>query len=149
MVMDALEQMYQEVILEESKSPYHKVYHVDDPHCSHQYNPSCGDDITLTVSLDENKSIRNIQWSGEGCSISMSSASILAQLLEGLTVDEALEKYDFFSELMDSRGEGLPTEKLDQLGDASVFVGTSKFPARIKCAMLSWAAFKGSLSNQI
>jgi nitrogen fixation NifU-like protein len=145
--VDSLEQMYQEVILSESKHPYNKVYEIEDPNKSHQFNPSCGDDITLSVQTTGD-AIDQITFSGEGCSISISSASILAKMLEHKTVAEALKLADLFTKLMNSRGAGLGDDEMDELGDASVFVGTSKFPARIKCALLGWAAFRGALQNQ-
>jgi nitrogen fixation NifU-like protein len=144
--MDALEQMYQEVILEESQNPYHKAFEIDDPNKSHQYNPSCGDDISMLVKLD-GETIAEITWAGEGCSISQASASIMVALLEGKTTTQALHLVEVFKKLMNSRGEGISEEELDELGDASVFTGTSKFPARIKCALLGWAAFEGALNN--
>lgn len=144
--MGALEEMYQEVILEEAQNPYHKVFAIDDPAKSHQYNPSCGDDISMLVKL-KGDVIQEITWAGEGCSISQGSASVMAALLEGKTTTEALRLVELFKKLMNSRGEGLSESELDELEDASAFTGTSKFPARIKCALLGWMAFEGALSN--
>lgn len=151
---DSLEQMYQEVILEESRDPSGRVYAIEDPHKSHQFNPSCGDDITVAVELDdaslgENASITTIKWAGEGCSISIASASILTGLLTGSTVTHADSLIELFTKLMNSRGDGLSEEELDTLGDASVFTGTSKFPARIKCALLAWTALRGAMNNSL
>ncbi|MDR1861569.1 MAG: SUF system NifU family Fe-S cluster assembly protein [Candidatus Ancillula sp.] len=139
--------MYQEVILDESRNPYHRVYAIEDPNKSHQFNPSCGDDLTLSVEIDTD-TIRSVSFAGEGCAISISSASILAKLLEGKSVEDSLKLAQYFEELMNSRGNGIEEEKMDKLGDASIFTGTSKFPARIKCALLAWEAFKGALHNQ-
>ncbi|GHT82108.1 iron-sulfur cluster assembly scaffold protein [Actinomycetota bacterium] len=145
--MDDLEMMYQEVILEESRNPYHKLYEIEDPNRSHQFNPTCGDDITVAVTIDDDI-VSGVNFAGEGCSISIASTSIMAQLVEGKTTEQVFELADLFTELMNSRGAGLDDDKLDKLGDASVFVGTSKFPARIKCALLGWVALKGALTNQ-
>jgi nitrogen fixation NifU-like protein len=152
--MESLEEMYQEVILEESSEPYHKVYAIDDPNKSHQYNPSCGDDVTVSVTLSKFGSstdlvVENLKWSGEGCSISMASTSILAKLVEKKSVSRVRELIELFKELMNSRGKSIAEDKLDELEDASVFVGTSKFPARIKCALLGWVALEGALVNTI
>ncbi|MDR0950888.1 MAG: SUF system NifU family Fe-S cluster assembly protein [Candidatus Ancillula sp.] len=151
-----LEEMYQEVILEESAKPCGRVDAVDDEHASHQYNPTCGDDLTVAVKLrddlpaDSNlQIIEKVDWTGQGCSISTASASIMAQLMEDKTAEQAFTLVQNFKELMDSRGQGIDQDKMDQLGDASVFVGTSKFPARIKCALLSWVAFEDSLRQKI
>ncbi|MDR0481841.1 MAG: SUF system NifU family Fe-S cluster assembly protein [Cellulomonadaceae bacterium] len=112
---------------------------------SHQYNPICGDEITLRVVVDHDH-IADVQWMGQGCSISQASASIMVGLTQGSTVASAQHLDSLFHDLMNSRGKGLenPADE-DALEDANAFVGTSLFPARIKCALLGWAALKDAL----
>lgn len=105
---------------------------------SHQLNPVCGDEITLRVWLADGV-IQRIAWDGAGCAISMASASLLTELGTGSTRDEVMEQLDAFRDLMRSRGVG---EAPETLGDAAAFAGVSRFPARVKCAMLAWVALE-------
>ena len=134
-----LDNLYQEVILDHYKRPQHKKLSPTYDAQVHHINPSCGDEITLNVSLD-GQSIRNISWDGVGCSISQASVSILTDLLIGKTMEQAQEISDSFMHLMQSKG----TEKGDEnvLEDAVALAGVSQYPARIKCALLGWMAFK-------
>ena len=134
-----LDSLYQEVILDHYKLPLNKGL-------SHQYgaqvhhvNPSCGDEITLNVTATDGK-ISAITWDGVGCSISQASVSIASDLLLNKSFAEADAILNEFTELMQSKGtkEGNP----DVLEDAVALAGVSKFPARIKCALLGWMAFK-------
>lgn len=145
-----LESMYQEIILDHYRSPRGKG--LRDPHdCEvHHVNPTCGDEITLRVRLgsagpDGSPVVEDVSYDGQGCSISQASASVLAEMLPGHTVDEALSTMGEFVELMQSRGTGEPDEEV--LGDAVAFAGVSKYPARVKCALLSWMAFKDAVSQ--
>jgi nitrogen fixation NifU-like protein len=134
-----LDNLYQEVILDHYKNPQNKKLQVDNDAQVHHVNPSCGDEITLGVKLDGEK-ILSINWEGVGCSISQASASILSDLLVGKTFDEASAISEDFLHLMQSKGseEGDP----EVLEDAVALSGVSKYPARIKCALLGWMAFK-------
>ncbi|MTA06533.1 MAG: SUF system NifU family Fe-S cluster assembly protein [Actinobacteria bacterium] len=134
-----LDNLYQEVILDHYKNPQNKKLVLEYDAQVHHINPSCGDEITLNVSLD-GQSIRNISWDGVGCSISQASVSILTDLLIGKTMEQAQEISDSFMHLMQSKG----TEKGDEnvLEDAVALAGVSQYPARIKCALLGWMAFK-------
>ena len=137
--MMQLDNLYQEVILDHYKNPQNKKLVREYDAQVHHINPSCGDEITLNVSLD-GQSIRNISWDGVGCSISQASVSILTDLLIGKTMEQAQEISDSFMHLMQSKG----TEKGDEnvLEDAVALAGVSQYPARIKCALLGWMAFK-------
>ena len=145
--MSALDGMYQEVILDHAKrrsgeglaapAPGHGAGE------SHQYNPTCGDEITVRVELatgpgDAEPVVTRLSWEGEGCSISMAAASVLAESAPGLTRSELLGLIGAFRELLRSRGTVEPDEEL--LGDAAAFAGVSRFAARVKCAMLGWVA---------
>jgi len=137
----ALEQMYQELILDHAKTPEGKGDPSVHPFTHHELNPSCGDEITLGITVEDGK-IAGLAWEGDGCSISMSSASIMSELLAGATREDALRRIDEFREMMRSRGSVAPTE---ELGDAAAFQNTAKYVMRIKCAMLAWVALEADL----
>ncbi|MCW4465128.1 SUF system NifU family Fe-S cluster assembly protein [Glutamicibacter sp. MNS18] len=145
--MNDLDQLYQQVILDHAKarngSPLQEAAPGHRHGESHQHNPICGDQIKVRVELGENGNLDTISWEGEGCSISMASASVLADLATGLSREDFLDKLNVFREMMRSRGTMVPDE--DILEDAAAFVGVSKFPARVKCAMLSWVAAEAAL----
>ena len=134
-----LDNLYQEVILDHYKNPQNKKLKAEFDAQVHHINPSCGDEITLNVSLDGQK-VKSISGDGVGCSISQASVSILTDLLIGKSLDQAQEIADSFMHLMQSKG----TEKGDEnlLEDAVALAGVSQYPARIKCALLGWMAFK-------
>ncbi len=139
-----LENLYQRVIIEQSKEKhgFGLAEHADAS--SHQLNPTCGDEITLQLHLDPNKAtVESISWEGRGCSISMASASLLSDLAVGLDLATARERIDAFREVMRSRG----TLEIDEdlFGDVVALEGVSKYIARVKCAMLSWVALEDSL----
>ena len=141
-----LEQMYQEVILDHYKHPQHRglrepfgaqVYHV---------NPVCGDEITLRVTLsDDGETVADVSYDGQGCSISQASTSVLTQQVIGHSVGEALKITTAFTEMVSSRGTIEGDE--DVLGDGVAFAGVAKYPARVKCALLGWMAFKDALAQ--
>ena len=134
-----LDSLYQEVILDHYKHPLNKGLSENYGAQVHHVNPSCGDEITLNVTAIDGK-ISAITWDGVGCSISQASVSIASDLLVNKSIAEADAILNEFTELMQSKGtkEGNP----DVLEDAVALAGVSKFPARIKCALLGWMAFK-------
>ncbi|GAB3568589.1 Fe-S cluster assembly sulfur transfer protein SufU [Spelaeicoccus albus] len=140
-----LENLYQQVILDHSKKRNGNEPLTDPawPGRSHQVNPTCGDEITLEVNVAEPDGAIEIRWDGQGCSISMASASVLTDLVGDVGPDGIDAVVDEFNELMHSRGKADPDEEV--LGDAAAFSGVSKYPARIKCALLAWAAFSDAL----
>ena len=173
--MSDLQSLYQTIILEHSKARHGAVdltpladavalgatsgLRVAE---SHQVNTTCGDEVTLRVSLsgagagagagsepvtgaitETDAAVVDLVWTGEGCSISQSSASILTDTLRGLSVTEARALLDNFREMLRSRGKIEPDEEI--LGDAAAFGGVSRYPARVKCAMLPWVAFEAAL----
>ncbi|NYI77906.1 Fe-S cluster assembly sulfur transfer protein SufU [Nocardioides panzhihuensis] len=139
-----LESMYQEIILDHYKNPHGKG--LRDPFEAevHHVNPTCGDEITLRVHVDGGK-IEDISYDALGCSISQASASVLNDLVVGKTVDEALIIHEEFLRLMQGKGQVEPDE--DILEDGIAFAGVAKFPARIKCALLSWMAWKDAAAQ--
>ncbi|WP_116050683.1 Fe-S cluster assembly sulfur transfer protein SufU [Amycolatopsis palatopharyngis] len=139
-----LESMYQEIILDHYKNPHGRG--LRDPYDgeSFQVNPTCGDEVTLRVRLDGD-TVSDVSYDGQGCSISQASTSVLTDLVVGHTVDEAMTKMDAFVELMQGRGRVEPDE--DVLDDGIAFAGVAKYPARVKCALLGWMAFKDALGR--
>ncbi len=149
--MSALDGLYQELILDHSKRPIGKgEFHAPDGTVTashHEFNPSCGDEITLQIAVGDDGAIETLAWEGQGCSISMASASILSQLVrdEQLSMAEARERIGAFREMIQSRGAIEPDEEL--LGDAVALQGVSKFVMRVKCAMLAWVALEADLGQ--
>lgn len=191
----AMDQMYQEFILEQARNPHGKVMSIasgnqsdspvdgdaditvngpertavtsgaavisaetraDHASClasSHQFNPTCGDDVTVQIRIEDQPSgtktiITDMRWTGHGCAICQASLSVLHDMVENLPVDRFSTLYDEFHELMDSRGRGVDDpHKQEDLGDALAFQGTSRFPMRIKCALLGWEAVRDCLGK--
>ena len=145
-----LESMYQEIILEHYRRPLHAgLREPYDAQVQH-INPTCGDEVTLRVSLKDAGSepvLADVSYEALGCSISQASTSIMADMIIGKTVGEAMQISDELLTLMQSRGEAEPDE--DVLGDAVAFEGVSKYPARIKCALLAWMAWKDATARAL
>lgn len=134
----SLEQLYQQVILDHAKDKVGWGLADSFTGESFQVNPTCGDEITLRVEVAAGR-IKDISWEGHGCSISQASASMMVELVKGLDLEEFQTGLDTMRALMDSRGAGIP-EAEERLGDAASLTGVSKYPARIKCALLGWMA---------
>ncbi|NDH81112.1 MAG: SUF system NifU family Fe-S cluster assembly protein [Actinobacteria bacterium] len=134
-----LDNLYQEVILDHYKHPENKGLVPSYDAQVHHINPSCGDEITLNLTLQGQK-VSAISWDGVGCSISQASVSIMSSLMLGKNLVEAQKVFDSFVELMQSKGVGKADESI--LEDAVSLAGVSQYPARIKCALLGWMAFK-------
>ena len=134
-----LDNLYQEVILDHYKHPENKGLAPSYDAQVHHINPSCGDEITLNLTLQGQK-VSAISWDGVGCSISQASVSIMSSLMLGKDLVEAQKVFDSFVELMQSKGVGKADESI--LEDAVSLAGVSQYPARIKCALLGWMAFK-------
>ncbi|MEK6310228.1 MULTISPECIES: Fe-S cluster assembly sulfur transfer protein SufU [Curtobacterium] len=137
--MNALDSLYQQVILDHAKARHGDgpLVHADAEHF--ERNPTCGDEITVRVRLEPGTDrIAELAWQGDGCSISMASASVLTDMAPGRTVPEFLALAETFREMMRSRGAGEPDE--DVLEDLVAFHGVSKFVMRVKCGMLAWVA---------
>ncbi len=134
-----LDNLYQEVILDHYKNPQNKKRSPNYDAQVHHVNPSCGDEIDLNITIKDG-AVAAITWDGVGCSISQASVSILTDLLIGKSITDAYKIYDEFVALMQSKGTITGDE--DLLEDAVALAGVSKYPARIKCALLGWMAFK-------
>lgn len=169
-----LEQMYQEVILEAAKNPHGKEHFAPDlvsedtvpnmdvtvrasheyctPGESHQFNPTCGDEATVHAEVSDAAPhiIERLVWDGHGCSISQASLSVMVDLVEGKTVDDAMRLAGIFHALMESRGKGLDDEQAEEsLEDGIVFQGVSQYPMRIKCALLGWEGMKDAVAKAL
>jgi nitrogen fixation protein NifU and related proteins len=142
----ALESMYQEIILDHYKHPHHKGLREPFEAQVHHLNPTCGDEITLRVHLDGN-TVADVSYDSEGCSISQASASVMTDLVIGRDIDDALGLHEEFLQLMQSRGEVEPDE--DVLEDAIAFAGVARYPARVKCALLAWMAWKDATAQAV
>ncbi len=141
-----LEQLYQEVILDHSRRPHGRGLTGGTEASSHQINPTCGDEITFELHLDAaTGTLIDGRWEGHGCAISQASASLLSDVVPGLTATELAGRIDGFRTAMRSRGELEPDEAL--VGDAAALAGVSRYPARVKCAMLAWVAAEAALAE--
>jgi nitrogen fixation NifU-like protein len=138
--------MYQEIILDHYRSPQNRGLREPYEAEVHHVNPTCGDEVTLRVHLDDQgDTIEDISYDAQGCSISQASTSVMSELLIGHSVREALEVASTFQELLQSRGSVEPDESV--LEDAVAFSGVAKYPARVKCALLGWMAWKDAVSQ--
>jgi nitrogen fixation NifU-like protein len=140
--------LYQEIILDHSKRPHHAGLREPFDAEVHHINPTCGDECTLRVQLTgEGRSavIADLSYDALGCAISTASASILADEVIGHTVEEALGSYQAMRSMLTSKGADSGDE--DEIGDGVAFAGVSKYPARVKCALLGWTAFTDALAR--
>ncbi|MBV7295431.1 SUF system NifU family Fe-S cluster assembly protein [Corynebacterium sp. TAE3-ERU12] len=141
-----LESMYQEVILDHYKHPQHAGLREPFGGQVHHVNPSCGDELTLRVKLsDDGSTVEDVSYEAIGCSISQASTSVMAEEIVGKPVDEAMAKLAEFEKMVTSRGTIEGDE--DLIGDGIAFAGVSKYPARVKCALLGWKAFQAAAAE--
>jgi nitrogen fixation protein NifU and related proteins len=141
-----LDSLYQEIILDHYKAPHHAG--LREPYESevHHVNPTCGDEVTIRVHVVDGV-VEDVSYDAEGCSISQAATSVLTDLVIGKSVDEAMAVHESFVELMQGRGRAVADE--DVLEDGIAFAGVAKFPARIKCALLGWMAFKDATAQAV
>ena len=170
MTHSAMQQLYQQIILDHAKARHGasanglaplEVAGADRERGglrvteSHQVNTTCGDEVTVRIGLRaggtgvpvaDDAVIEAFVWTGDGCSISMASASVLHDTVRGESVVAARAVLNTFREMLRSRGTIEPDEEV--LGDAAAFAGVSRYPARVKCAMLPWVAFEAALNAE-
>lgn len=139
-----LEQMYQEIILDHYRNPHRHGLREPFDVESFQINPTCGDEVTLRVALDGDR-VADVSYEAMGCSISQAATSVLTDLVVGRTVAESRSTMDAFVEMVQSRGQVEPDEEI--LQDAVAFAGVARYPARVKCALLGWMAFKDAVGR--
>lgn len=145
-----LETLYQEIILDHYRRPKHHGLREPFGAEVHHVNPSCGDELTLRVDVSNGSHeplVQDVSYEAVGCSISQAATSVMSELVVGETVTVALEKQSAFLEMMQTRGAADADE--DILGDAIAFSGVAQYPARIKCALLGWMAFKDAVAQAI
>lgn len=139
-----LDELYQSIILDHYREKHHSGLREPFDVEVHHVNPSCGDELTLRVQLD-GETIADVSYEGEGCSISQASTSVLGDLIIGKDIEAFGSLYTDFLEMMQSKGAITPDE--DRFEDAIAFAGVSKFPARVKCALLAWSALRDAVSQ--
>ena len=147
--------MYQEIILDHYRNPHHKGLREPFDAEVHHVNPTCGDEVTLRVKVGADGSVEDVSYESMGCSISQASVSVMTDLVIGRSLDQATTTYDAFLALMRAKGDAsVAAEAVDGdleevLEDAVAFEGVSKYPARIKCALLGWMAWKDATARAV
>jgi nitrogen fixation NifU-like protein len=141
-----LDTLYQEIILDHYKNPHHAGLREPFEAEVHHVNPTCGDEVTLRVHLSDGV-VQDVSYDAVGCSISQAAASVMTDLVIGRTVDEAMAVHGEFLALMQGKGTVEPDEEV--LEDGIAFAGVAKFPARVKCALLSWMAWKDATTQSL
>lgn len=150
-----LDTLYQEIILDHYRKPHHKGLREPFDAEVHHVNPTCGDEVTLRVLLadrgEDNPVVEDVSYDSLGCSISQASVSVMTDLVVGKKLDEATTAYDAFLALMRTKGDSAAVieDVEDVLEDAVAFEGVSKYPARIKCALLGWMAWKDATARAV
>ena len=149
-----LQSMYQEIILDHYRNPHGRGLREPFEAEVHHVNPTCGDEVPLRLHIESNAAgdpiLADVSYEGMGCSISQASVSAMYDLVVGKRVTEALETGEHFMTLMQAKGDPAVAEKLeDELEDAVAFAGVSKYPARIKCALMSWMALKDASARAL
>ena len=140
-----LDELYRQVILDHYRNPRNPDLVADAQIKAEGFNPFCGDQVSLQIKLSGDGTVEEVGLQGKGCSISLASASILTELLKGKTLDEAKVASDTFRRLM--HGEPVDKADLEAIGDLEALEGVRKFPIRIKCALLAWAALEEGMEE--
>ena len=137
-----VEELYQEIILDHYRAKHHSG--LREPYDSevHHVNPTCGDEVRLRVQLDGD-TVTDVSYEAMGCSISQASTSVMTDLVIGNDIAYDVGLYEEFLTMMQSKGQLEPDE--ERLEDGIAFAGVAKFPARVKCALLGWSAFKDAV----
>lgn len=143
----SVDDLYREIILDHSKQPRGHGLHEPYAGESHQVNPTCGDEVTVRVGLSGGDQRVTVSHEGMGCSISRASASVLHDLVNDRPLTEALRRHAAFTELVTGRGKVEADEEL--LEDGVAFAGVAQYPARVKCALLPWMAFKDAAARAV
>lgn len=143
MSFNHLDQLYRRVIMDHYKNPRNKGKLENGSLTVDMNNPTCGDRIHLTLKVEEGKVV-DAKFEGEGCSISMASASMMTQAIKGKDIETALKLSKIFSDMM----QGKEVDDSIDLGDIEALQGVSKFPARIKCATLAWKALERGIEQE-
>ncbi|NQW16248.1 MAG: SUF system NifU family Fe-S cluster assembly protein [Chloroflexi bacterium] len=140
--MNDLSDLYQEIIMDHRRNPRNEGLPADHTHTADGFNPFCGDKVSVAVKIEDG-SIIDVGFSGEGCAISMASASLMTEAVSGKSIDDATASFEAFRKLLT---DGDTSGGVD-LGDLEALAGVRAYPTRIKCAILSWHTFKSALEN--
>jgi nitrogen fixation protein NifU and related proteins len=140
----SVEALYQEIILDHYRNPRRRGLREPFGAEVHHVNPTCGDEVTLRVRLDGD-TVADVSYESQGCSISQAATSVLTELVTGQPVPAALATLEEFVRLLQSRGQATPDDEV--LGDAIAFAGVARYPARVKCALLGWMAWKDAVAR--
>lgn len=149
-MLDDLRELYQEVILDHSRSP-RNFGRPKQPTCQAEgYNPMCGDALCVFLAVDDRDVIEDAAFEGKGCAISVASASLMTEILKGKTVAQAERLFDAFHRLCTTADPDpdVPEGEADSLERLQVFAGVRAFPIRVKCATLAWHAMKAALAGE-
>ena len=146
MQSDAQYELYQQVILDHNKNPrnFKKMDHFS--HSAEGYNPLCGDHLSVYLKVNQDNLIEDLSFVGDGCAISKASASMMTAVLKGKSVAQAKLLFEEFHELI--KGNLHPQKDKHHLGKLTIFSNIWHFPARVKCASLSWHTMKGALEKK-
>ena len=136
--------LYQEIILDHYKHPHGRGLREPYQAEAHHVNPTCGDEVTVRVLVKDGL-VEDVSYDGAGCSISQAAASVLYELVHGQPLTDAMARHEAFLTLMSGRGRVEPDEEL--LADGVAFAGVARYPARVKCALLPWMAFKDATAR--
>jgi nitrogen fixation protein NifU and related proteins len=137
-----VEDLYQEIILDHYRSKHHSGLREPYEAEVHHVNPTCGDEVRLRVHL-EGDTVSDVSYESMGCSISQASTSVMSDLVIAHDIAHGFDLYEEFLTMMQGKGQIEPDE--DRLEDAIAFAGVAKFPARVKCALIGWSAFKDAV----
>ena len=137
-------ELYGELILDHAKRPQHAGLREPFEAEVHHVNPTCGDEVTLRVHVADGV-VSDVSYDAMGCSISIASTSVLAEETIGHPVPEALETFQAMRRMLTSKGAD--AGDVEQIGDGVAFAGVSRYPARVKCALLGWTAFTDALAQ--
>ncbi len=144
--MNELLQLYQQMIIDHGKCPRNFGELENPTHKQKGFNPLCGDQLEIFLIIDDNDVIQDVKFTGEGCAISMASASMLTELVKGKHIDKANGLVEDFNAMLVT--QDVSDEAMERLGKASVLEGVKEYPSRIKCATLSWHALKNACAGE-
>jgi nitrogen fixation NifU-like protein len=146
---DDLRDLYQEVILDHGKNPRNRRHPADANRHAHGHNPLCGDQLTIYLTLDDRRVIRDVAFEGRGCAISTASASLMTEMLKGKTEAQAKTLFEAFHALVTGEGsKKLPLELEEEVDRMQVLAGVCQFPMRVKCATLAWHTMNAALVGE-
>lgn len=143
--MNPLRELYQEMILDHGRRPRNRGTIDDTPHRADGHNPLCGDRLSLSLELDDDRRILRARFTGQGCAISTASASLMTEAIEGKTAEETEELFRSFHDLVTVEGG---EDHHPELGKLAVFAGVREFPVRVKCATLAWHTLRAALEGE-